>query len=231
MFIRTLQNRIIALFGLATVVVVCTGCPSVPTLTTAKTVGVGVNEITISPGFVGFAAAATGASGSASTGLLSIPDLAFSYRRGFGDSVDAAVTLSGWGHLRLDGKYNFLGNEKGDAFALAINPGVGGVFVGSGDVAGGYVDFTIPVPMDIAFTDWMRMTLQPRYMGIVAFGGGETAATHFVGAGMGLEFVVNETVALQPHGGFDLMMNPPGTGEVGTDFMLATGGFAIKLRF
>lgn len=222
MFIRTLTNRITALLGLATVVVVCTGCPSVPTLTTAKTVGDGVNEIAISPGFVGFAASAGGGDlGSVSTGLITLPDLAFGYRRGIGDKFDLGVIFSGWGHLRIDGKINFIDS---DAFALAINPAFGGT--------AGYVDFSLPVPMDIVFTDWMRLTLQPRYMGLVSIVDNTLVPfQHFAGAGMGLEFVVSDMVALQPHGGVDLWLNPPSGTKVGGDALLATGGFAIKLRF
>ncbi len=221
MFIRTLQNRVVALLGLATVVIICTGCPSVPTLTTAKTVGDGVNEIAISPGFTGVSVAAFGAQGAGVAARLNVPEVALGYRRGIGDKFDLGVVFSGWGHLRVDGKINFIDT---DSFALALNPAFGGT--------AGYIDFSIPVPMDIVFTDWMRLTLQPRYMGLVGIAGDNSAPlAHFVGAGMGLEFVVSDMVALQPHGGFDLMMNPPGTSEVGSDFMFVTGGFAIKLRF
>ena len=79
MFILTLLRRFATLGGLLTVILVCTGCPSVPTLTTAKTVGNGVNEITISPGFVGIAARAVGGGESISTGILKLPDLAFGH--------------------------------------------------------------------------------------------------------------------------------------------------------
>ena len=143
-----------------------TGCPSMPMMTTAKTIGDAKNELTIAPGVVGFSASAFGGSGT-----LTLPDVGLGYRRGIGDSFDLGVTVGGFGHLQLDGKVNFLGNAKGDKFALAIDPTVGGVFIGAGNVGAGYVDFAVPVLMDLAVNDSVRFTIGPRYRGYLLFAG------------------------------------------------------------
>ena len=63
-----------------------TGCPSMPMMTTAKTIGDAKNELTIAPGVVGFSASAFGGSGT-----LTLPDVGLGYRRGIGDSIPVAA--------------------------------------------------------------------------------------------------------------------------------------------
>lgn len=208
-----------------------TGCPSMPMMTTAKTIGDAKNELTIAPGVVGFSASAFGG-----TGTLTLPDVGLGYRRGIGDSFDLGVTVGGFGHLQLDGKVNFLGNAKGDKFALAIDPTVGGVFIGAGNVGAGYVDFAVPVLMDLAVNDSVRFTIGPRYRGYLLFAGAsgvgsESHLSHLIGTGLGGEFVVGDTVALQPWGTVDYLLNPVATEGKSTSAILFTGGLAIKLRF
>lgn len=220
-----------------------TGCPSMPMMTTAKTIGDGKNQVTISPGVVGFSSKAFGSTGDSSSEVgatVVVPDLMLAYRRGIGSSFDLGVGLSGFGKLSVDGKINFLGNDKDDKIALAVDPTVGGFFVAAGEIGGGYVDYSLPLLFDLAPSDWFRATIAPRYRGTVFLGsgGGETAssALHYVGSGLAAEFTVSDVLALQPHAAFDLLMNPPkekspdGT-EVSASAIALTGGFAFKLNF
>jgi hypothetical protein len=219
------------------------GCPSMPMMTTAKTIGDGKNQVTISPGVVGFSGSVFGSTGSDSTGgvgTLVVPDLMLAYRRGIGDRFDLGVGLSGFGKFSVDGKINFIGNGKDDKFALAIDPTFGGVILGVGSVGAGYLDYGLPLLLDLAPTAWFRATLAPRYRGNFIFaaakGESESEVLHYFGSGLGAEFIVSDMVALQPHAAFDVLLNPPSYQdangvEVSSSAVAITGGLAIKLNF
>ncbi len=216
--------------------IVLTGCPSMPMMTTAKTIGNGKNEIIIAPGVVGFNAGIVGSKTSSDVGAtVTLPDVTLGYRRGIGDSFDLGLTLTGFGRFQIDGKVNFLGNGKNDRFALALDPTLGGVFVGAGSVSGGYVDFGLPLLMDLAVSDNVRFTLGPRYRGTYVFGsGGGTGGSsllNFAGTGFGAEFILSETVALQPWGTADYLLNAPESNSAKSASVLFTAGLAIKLHF
>ncbi len=237
---RHARLAVTSLLALATA-----GCPSMPMMTTAKTLGHDNGELTIAPGVFGFSLSAFQEQPASGTppeiaGTLVLPEIALAYRHGIGERFELGATLSGLGHLALDGKIALVGNGKDesgneDLFTLALDPTVGGVFVGAADIGGGYIDFGLPVLMDVAPTDWFRVTLGPRYRGTILFVSAgdqsESADLHYIGLGLGTEFVINETVALQPHGTYDLLLNPAGGAGIGTSFKMLTGGLAVKLRF
>jgi len=83
--------------------------------------------------------------------------------------------------------------------------------------------------VDLAPADWVRFTLGPRYVGLSAFASSgsdsESDYTSFVGSSLGVEFVINDTVRLQPHGGVVTWVNNPSDRGV----FLFTAGLAIKL--
>lgn len=199
-------------------------------MTTAKTIGDGKNEIVMSPGV-----AAVGVGVGDVGGIVPVPVVDLGYRRGIGDRFDLGVTLTGWGKLAVDGKLNLLGNGKDDKFALAVDPQVGGLgfSVLSVDVA--YLDFALPVLLDYAANDSIRLTASPRYRGTYFLGqiddSGDARLFNYVGTGLGAEFVVNETVVLQPHGTIDYLLDS-GSNDFGRSAVVAlTGGLALKLRF
>ncbi|MBM4360086.1 MAG: hypothetical protein FJ096_18425 [Deltaproteobacteria bacterium] len=242
MFISALTRKLAPPALAAVSAFLLTGCPSMPMMTTAKTIGDGKNQVTISPGVVGFSGGVFGAAAGASAstgGTILVPDLMLAYRRGIGDSFDLGIGLSGFGKFSLDGKVNFLGNGKSDKFALAIDPTFGGVILGVGSIGAGYLDYGLPILLDLAPNDWFRATLAPRYRGNFFFAAaqGETDSrvTHYLGSGLGAEFTLNDTVQLQPHAAFDVLLNPPPTRRDGVEMsssaVALTGGLAVKLNF
>ena len=185
--IRTLTKLLALPIALAAL----SGCPKVATLTTAKTIGAGRNDVTISPGVVGLGLAAVGSTtegGTTDTALAIAPVVDVMYRRGIGDMFDLGITLSNWGNVSIDGKINLV---DAGAFALAVDPGVGGFFFSAGDVGGGYVQFDAPLLIDLALGDTARITFAPKYVGIVAFatseGSSASDVTHLVGLTAGIE--------------------------------------------
>ena len=224
--------------ALSLCLVVLTGCPSISTLTTAKPIGDGKNEIAASPGVIGFTAAALGNSTDSkgnttttttTTGTVYAPTLDLMYRHGFGDWFDLGISITGFGNVGVDGKFNLLNTGF---LAVSLDPGVSGVFVGSGDVAGGYVELSLPVLVDFQLANWLTLTVWPKYIGIYAFGtsSGSTVDSfnHFLGGGGGLEFKFGEVFRLMPHGGAVAWANSPDGVEGNVWF---EGGLAAKFVF
>lgn len=231
MFTSFFRSQVGSVAVCAAAVLCLTGCPSMPMMTTAKTIGDGKNEIVIAPGVVGFSA---GVFDKTSTATITVPDVTLGYRRGIGENFDLGATLTGFGHLQLDGKVNLLGNTKADRVALALDPTLGGVFAAVGTVSAGYVDFGLPLLIDLAASDAIRLTVGPRYRGTYLFGSanseGASTLLNYAGTGLGAEFIVSDVVALQPWGTVDYLLNPPGDGTTDVSALFFTGGLAIKLH-
>jgi hypothetical protein len=209
--------------------VLAAGCPSVSTFTTAKTVGDGKNEFAFSPTFYGITPTVTGGE---DVDMVYGGAIDFMYRRGIGDHFGLGVSLTGLGQLGIDGKINFLDTEH---VAMAIDPGVGGVFVGLGEgVGGGYLQVNAPLLIDLAFGDSVRLTLAPKYTGIFAFGVAEghaaAGSTHFVGGATGLEIKAGRVFRIMPHGGILYWLDQPEGSDV-TNVILVSGGVAFKFVF
>jgi hypothetical protein len=202
------------------------GCPSVTTMTTAKTIGKGNNDFTFSPSAYGVAGSAVGS--TSSTDIFYGGAVDIMYRRGFTDNFDLGASLTGLGLLSIDGKINFIDTKN---IALALDPGIGGVFTGISNVGAGYLQVTFPVLFDVAFSDSVRLTLGPRYMGIYSFATAEgrtaSAYSHWVGGSLGIEFKLGKVFRLMPHGGAVAWVNKP----EGVTGFLFTGGLACKFIF
>ncbi|AKT36345.1 hypothetical protein [Chondromyces crocatus] len=199
------------------------GCPSYSSMTTAKAVTPGQFELGVSPGATGLSYGALGGSGAGSSGMVVIPNVDFGVRYGFHERFDAAFQISGWGNFGVDAKVNFLDTEH---FALAIDPGVNSTFLAAGENGAAFVQYQIPLLVDIAPADWVRITLGPRYVGLYAFSNNESAYENFVGGSVGLEFVASKRIRLQPHAGLVTWLGDTQS----SSNVLFSAGFAIKFR-
>jgi hypothetical protein len=195
------------------------GCPSVSSLTTARTVKPGKHEVHIAPGIVNIPVAMFGES------VISyVPTVDFGYRAGLTDMLDLGVRLSSWGNIGLNLKIGLLDSEP---VRLSLDPGLGGVFLASGDSSVGYLQFDVPLLVDLYFGESFTLTLGPKYTALYAWasdlGTTGSGVAHMVGATIGFEFLVGNTFAIQPHGG--VLFSASGNESVA----LWTAGIAFKI--
>ncbi len=186
----TRHTQILALLLIAAALA---GCPSVAPMTTARPLGAGKNAMVVAGSIYGFSVKAVGnnetSSGSTTeqeVGVLILPIVDVMYRRGLGSRVDIGVALRGYGQVGFDVKVNLVNTP---AFALSLDPGVGGVFFGTGNVAAGYLQVDAPLLIDIAFSSRVRLAFAPKYTGIFAFstdeGSTQGAGVHLLGGHAG----------------------------------------------
>lgn len=208
--------------ALALLAVGTTGCPNVASLTTARVLQPGTHELTIAPAAYGLS---TGLFDKSSTDIGYAGTIDFGYRAGVADIVDIGVRLSNFGNVNVDVKVGLLDKES---VRLAIDPTLGGVFFGAGDVSAGYMQFDLPVLLDIAPSENFCITVGPRYSMLFFFagapGGAESDAEHMVGGTLGLEFAIGNSFAIQPNAGLMFWLNAPS----GIDAMFFTAGVAFK---
>lgn len=233
-----MSKRVTVTF-LCTLAIALAGCPTFSRFTTAKAIGDGKNEITVSGGVTGFNPSIIAKEEESGTTFevdetLITPTVDLMYRHGFGDWFDFGVSLSGLlGRVGVDFKFNFL--DIG-FLSVAIDPGVSGVFLPLGDVGAGYVQIDAPLLVDIAPLEWLRVTLFPQYIGLYVYG--DTGAspiesfTHFVGGGGSIQFRLGSVVTLAPHAGAAVWVNPPDLGSsIEVKTVLFTAGLAAKFGF
>ena len=210
----------VALLGL--VAVGTTGCPNVASLTTARVIQPGTHEITIAPAAYGMSA---GLFDSNEKELAYSGTIDFGYRAGVADIVDVGVRLSNFGNVNVDVKVGLVESEH---LRLAVDPTLGGVFLSVGGVSAGYMQFDLPVLLDIAPSERFSITIGPRYSMLFFFagapGGSTSEAQHLVGSTLGFEFALGNSFAIQPNAGLMFWLNAPSD----IDAMFFTAGVAFK---
>lgn len=232
---RVSTSRVVVVFIPALfALLLLSGCPSTVLLNNARPIPVGKNELTFSGSLMTFAASSLGDDSGTSTssaGILYIPTFAFMYRRGLASFFDLGVALRGNGQVFVDGKFCLLNTKP---IAVSLNPGIGGVFVGSGDVAVGYMQFDFPVLIDFSFGKVVTLTVSPKYVGILAFASegaqSESAFRHLAGGNVAVRFNIGRTFSLMPHGGLVAWVDKP-SGYDDVQLLWFTGGLAAKFTF
>lgn len=227
--------------GLAAILLMLSGCPSLSQLTTATPVGAGKNMIAFAPSAYGFGIAALGSTDTtfaSESGLLVGGVIDAMYRRGFTDRVDMGIQISGWGNVMVDGKINLLNSS---VIALSIDPGIGGFFAGVGSVGAGYLQFNAPLLIDLKLGKSVTIALAAKYIGLYLFAGESTSSTvakkyiSLVGGNIALELRVTRVFYLMPHGGVFFWHNNPTVSSGGASASIAaawfTGGLAFKFKF
>jgi hypothetical protein len=239
MQMRARLYRLSALAIVAAAAIAASGCPSAPQLVNARPIGNGKNMFIVAGTVTGFSLASTGASNSNADddvyGLITLPSIDLMYRRGIGNHFDLGVSLTGWGKVGIDGKINFINTPT---FAMSIDPGIGGFFIGAGDVGAGYLQFTLPLLFDIVFSPGTRLTLAPMYSGIYAFAtessssSSASAYSHLIGGNIAFEFAVSRSLRLQPYIGAVWYYNPEiADADVDAAAVWWNAGLALKIVF
>jgi hypothetical protein len=215
-------------------VVLLSGCPTIGTLTRARPIGPGRNEITVGLSAHGFVPEVLGESGSSSdVALVTIPTMDLMYRHGIGRAFDFGISLTGWGKIGADLKFSLINTP---AFVLSVNPGAGGFFAKIGDVGGGYVQFDLPVMIDLQLGPAVALTVAAKYIGIYGFAAEDetnssaSAYTSLIGGTMGIEFRVARWFRIMPHGGVAYFFNDV-TENSNVTAVFFTGGVAFKFLF
>lgn len=198
------------------------GCPNVANLTTARVLEPGTFELTVAPAVTGMSLAIFD---SDETGTLTAGTLDLGIRAGLADTVDLGARISNMGNMNLDVKVGLLDSES---LRVALDPTVGAVFVGGGDVSAGYMQLDLPVLVDIPLGDSATLSLAPRYTLLYFFAEDATSpASHLLGGALGIEIALGESFALQPNAGIAVWVNGPD--EVATTFFSAGVAFKFLL--
>lgn len=241
MLMRARLYRLFALAIVASATIVASGCPTSPQLVNARPIGNGRNMFIVAGTVTGFSLSSTGASNSSADddvyGLLTLPSIDVMYRRGIGNHFDLGVSITGWGKIGVDGKINLINTPS---FAMSVDPGIGGFFIGVGDAGGGYLHLTLPILFDIVFSPGARLTLAPMYQGMYAFAtasdgsssASASAYSHFFGGNIAFEFAVSRSLRLQPYVGVTYYYNPElNDSSVDAAAIWWNAGLALKILF
>ena len=157
------------------------------------------------------------------------PNAEVMYRGGATDT-DISVSLTGLGMVALDLKFELLDL---DMVTLAVDPSIGGVFLGLGDVSTGYLQIQAPFMVDIHANDLLTVSLAAKYSGFYTFASEEDlgtadAFTHWMGGTFGMRFNVTESYAVMPYGGF--MMPVAGVNDSLSDINVWSAGVGFIYR-
>ncbi len=193
-------------------VLLLAGCPNPALMHGARTVGKGHHEITSAVAVVGLDTRYLGGEGEAD---LIAPTADIMYRGGVTDYFDIGVSLTGSGMLNLDLKFELMDTEY---VSLALDPGVGGVFLGLGGIGAGYLQIQAPFMLDVHASDVVTISMAAKYSGFYSFASADSMSsdsfTHWMGGTFGLRFNITEEYGLMPYGGF---MKPLAGLETGLD--------------
>ncbi len=204
------------------------GCPSVASLTTAKPIGAGTHQFAVSPSVLGASLAVVGDS-SASSGIGFLPVVDLGYRVGVTDNIDIGVGLKSWTNTMIDFKIALV---QSDTFGLALDPAVGGFFFGGGGGSAGFLQYTIPVLIDLYFGD-NTLTFGPKFQGLLIFasetttGSSDSAHRALVGTTLGFDIAISPRFSVMPHGGFLYALDVPGDASA----IFFDAGVAFKFTF
>lgn len=213
---------------LALGILLFSGCPNPALMHGARTVGQGHHEFTAAIGVIGLDTRYLGGEGTAAGAIA--PNAEVMYRGGVTDYFDIGVSLTGLGMINLDFKFELFDT---DIVTLAVDPGVGGVFLGVGDVATGYLQLQMPFMVDIHAHEVVSIQMGAKYSGFYSFASQESlgtadAFTHWMGGTLGLRFNINESYAVMPYGGF--MMPLAGAANGLENIAIWSGGIGFIYR-
>lgn len=205
-----------AVAGLGLAALCLTGCPSMNTYTTARTVPQGTIQHTVA--LEGLGASVRGAT-------VFVPTLpTYQLRYGLTDRIDIAGRISNLTSIGGDIKFNLL---RG-GFDLSIDPGfqvtyLGAVSTSSGDsVSLGIAYINIPFLLQLNFSDSFGLILTPGFTYALAYGGATSSLSGDRGVytssgalarlGVGVNVRVGNMFALQPE--FTTLWNPDTEGFI-----------------
>jgi hypothetical protein len=140
------------------------GCISMSSMQTGRSVGQGNTEINIGGSSVKYAFVV--GSEEKDTASVSAPMLEADFRYGVTDKIDIGGKVSLLGTSGLYGKYQFLGDRE-SVLAGSVGAGFSYLQLGAGsgldEVSFSIFDFTVPVYFSVHPTTWVGIYATPRY--------------------------------------------------------------------
>jgi len=219
------------------------GCPTFYNMGTAKTLAEGEMEFNATLVYNAISVEASGlsddsndagapdpagdpkssnATDDTATATIAIPYIDFGYRYGIAENMDLGFGIKGFGRTSVDFK---IGLVDTGMVGIAIDPEIGGLFLGVGDAAIGYLQFDLPILIDIRPNDSLTITATLKYTGLMPFAGDEVALGHFIGGTIGVDIKIGDAFALHPFGGITYVLDTPDNVEA----TLPHGGLGIRM--
>jgi hypothetical protein len=200
------------------VIALLTGCASMSTMQTARTVGDGNFELEIGGGAVNTDIAL----GELDTLSFSAPFIEVGGRYGITDKLDVGAKLTLIGTATADVKYQFLGDQE-SLGAVSTGLGIGYLSISSGDNESKIFDIAVPLYLSLHPTPWFSLYSCPRYtLRINSYTSDEdsgSSTSHWYGATAGMR--LGKKVA------FLIEYSYFGNTEIDIPFSQVTGGIAI----
>lgn len=153
MNLKSLSKLLIAFF-----ILTITSCVSMTTMQTARTNKKG--EVTITGG--GGSIKTQFPIGTVDTFNIALPFIEGGVRYGITDKIDAGLKFTIIGSTVLDGKYQFLGDQK-SKIAGSVGLSLGYVNVSINDTKSDVVDFSTPIYFSYHPTEWLAVYTSPKY--------------------------------------------------------------------
>jgi hypothetical protein len=165
--------RFVTVSTFAAVALLATGCVSMSSLQTARTLEKNKSQQTLGGGLY----TSESLVDDKDLGRISLPYLEYSYRQGLSDKIDAGIKITNSFTLMADGKYQLVDGEQ---FALAAGLGVGYFSVSqtSGDekFESTLIDVMVPLYLSYDVTKSFTPYLSPKY--IARFVSGTESSTN-----------------------------------------------------
>lgn len=183
-------------FALLPVLALLAGCPSVSSLTTARTITPGKFQLTVAPGFEGFSVTSKATKDNAAVG---VPAIEFGGRYGFSEAMDVGFK-AGMGGIGGDLKYQFVRSPTSDSgLDLALDPGL----------ATNFGSLVLSVPLLVGFNfSGHQLVLGPKLIdqlwfasAVASDGSGSSSASVnvlYAGASVGLSLKLSDAFRVMP---------------------------------
>lgn len=173
--------------------ILISGCASLSSFQTAKTLPVGEHQTHVAAGFL---------KGKVANYDISLPVLEAMYRQGLSEKLDFGVKYTFPVTLVGDIKYNLVGNDlpgKGTSVnpvAVAAGLGAGYLRVTSGDNTSNLIDVYVPVYFSFHTSESFATYLAPKYI-LRIMTGSSSGTSHLVAPTLGVMIGKKAGVALE----------------------------------
>lgn len=162
------------------------GCPSVSSLTSARTLDEGQLQFVISPTISG-----VGTTGPEGTGVPMIPMAEGQFRYGITDNVELGGKL--WlGGFAAHMKFGLVRSHEDSGFNLSLDPGLSYAGISVGGATAGAVYVYLPLLMGVRFGNGHEFTFGPRVVpvlgGAFTSNDGTSAYAVLAGGSLGASF-------------------------------------------